>query len=467
MEVSPATERLVTLEMAREKRRFVCQECGYTTPRSLGRCPGCQSWQSFAEEIEQLTTSSKHRGIGQASREPEPISQVMASEVERHLTGMSEFDRVLGGGIVPGSVVLIGGDPGIGKSTLLLQASDALSRNYGDILYVSGEESVSQTKLRATRLGVVSDTLYVLCENDLEQIEKHIQTLNPKVVIVDSIQAVYLSSIQSAPGSVTQIRECAGRLLICAKNRNVPVFLVGHVTKDGTLAGPRILEHMVDTVLYFEGEQHHIYRVLRAIKNRFGSTNEIGIFEMQNRGLVDVMNPSELFLSNSEEEVAGSIVVSSMEGTRPLLMEVQALVVPTNHGNPRNTATGVDRHRIALLIAVLNKRVGIDVGGADVFVNITGGLRVAEPGIDLGVLMAIASSYREIPIDRQTVMIGEVGLGGEIRPVTHVERRIREAAKLGFTRAIFPEYNRKGLEIEEHIELIGVKDVYDSLSALL
>lgn len=453
--------------MAREKRRFVCQECGYITPRSLGRCPGCQSWQSFAEEIEQLAASSKHRGIGQASREPEPISQVVASEVERHLTGMSEFDRVLGGGIVPGSVVLIGGDPGIGKSTLLLQASDALSRNYGDILYVSGEESVSQTKLRATRLGVTSDTLFVLCENDLEQIEKHIQTLNPKVIIVDSIQAVYLSSIQSAPGSVTQIRECAGRLLICAKNRNVPVFLVGHVTKDGTLAGPRILEHMVDTVLYFEGEQHHIYRVLRAIKNRFGSTNEIGIFEMQNRGLVDVMNPSELFLSNREEEVSGSIVVSSMEGTRPLLMEVQALVVPTNHGNPRNTATGVDRHRIALLIAVLNKRVGIDVGGADVFVNITGGLRVAEPGIDLGVLMAIASSYREIPIDRQTVMIGEVGLGGEIRPVTHVERRIREAAKLGFTRAIFPEYNRKGLEIEEHIELIGVKDVYGSLSALL
>ena len=453
--------------MAREKRRFVCQECGYTTPRSLGRCPECKSWQSFAEEIEELATSSKHRGIGQASREPEPISKIEAGEVERHLTGMVEFDRVLGGGIVPGSVVLIGGDPGIGKSTLLLQASDALSRNYGDILYVSGEESVSQTKLRATRLGVVSDTLYVLCENNLEQVEKHIETLKPKVVIVDSIQAVYLSSIQSAPGSVTQIRECAGRLLVCAKNRNIPVFLVGHVTKDGTLAGPRILEHMVDTVLYFEGEQHHIYRVLRAIKNRFGSTNEIGIFEMQNRGLVDVMNPSELFLTNREEEVSGSVVVSSIEGTRPLLMEVQALVVPTNYGNPRNTATGVDRHRIALLIAVLNKRVGIDVGGADVFVNITGGLRVAEPGIDLGVLIAIASSHRDMPVDRQTVMIGEVGLGGEIRPVTHVERRIREAAKLGFRRAIFPEYNRKGLEIEEDIELIGVKDVYDSLSALL
>ena len=453
--------------MAREKRKFVCQECGYTTPKTLGRCPGCKSWQSFAEEVETLITPSRQRGIGQASREPEPISQVTASEVERHLTGMLEFDRVLGGGIVPGSVVLIGGDPGIGKSTLLLQASDALSQNYGDVLYVSGEESVSQTKLRATRLGVISDTLYVLCENNLEQIEKHIEARKPKVVIIDSIQAVYLSSIQSAPGSVTQVRECTGHLLICAKNRNIPVFLVGHVTKEGAIAGPRILEHMVDTVLYFEGERHHIYRVLRAIKNRFGSTNEIGIFEMQNTGLVDVMNPSEIFLSNREEQVSGSVIVSSMEGTRPLLMEVQALVVPTNYSNPRNTAAGVDRHRIALLIAVLNKRVGIDVGDADVFVNITGGLHVDEPGIDLGVLMAISSSHRDIPVDRQTVIIGEVGLGGEIRPVTHVDRRIREAAKLGFKRAIFPEYNRKNLDIDVDIELVGVSDVYDSLGALL
>ncbi len=453
--------------MAREKRKFVCQECGYTTPKTLGRCPNCKSWQSFAEEVEELITPSRHRGIGQVSREPEPISQVTASEVERHLTGMSEFDRVLGGGIVPGAVILIGGDPGIGKSTLLLQASDALSRNYGDVLYVSGEESVSQTKLRATRLGIKSDTLYVLCENNLEQIQKHIEDRKPKVVVIDSIQAVYLTSIQSAPGSVTQIRECTGHLLICAKNRNIPIFLIGHVTKEGVIAGPRVLEHMVDTVLYFEGEGHHIYRVLRAIKNRFGSTNEIGIFEMRNTGLADVMNPSEIFLSDRKEQVSGSVVVSSMEGTRPLLMEIQALVVPTNYGNPRNTAAGVDRHRIALLIAVLNKRVGIDVGDSDVFVNITGGLRIDEPGIDLGVLMAISSSHRDMPIDRQTVMIGEVGLGGEIRPVTHVDRRIREAAKLGFRRAIFPEYNRKGLNIDDDIELVGVKDVYDSLAALL
>ena len=454
------------MEMAREKRKFVCQECGYTTPKTLGRCPNCKSWQSFAEEVETLITSSRHRGIGQTSREPEPISEITASEVERHLTGMAEFDRVLGGGIVPGSVVLIGGDPGIGKSTLLLQASDALSRKYGDVLYVSGEESVSQTKLRATRLGVASDTLYVLCENNLEEIDKHIEEQKPKVVIIDSIQSVYLSSIQSAPGSVTQIRECAGHLLICAKNRNIPVFLVGHVTKEGMIAGPRVLEHMVDTVLYFEGERHHIYRILRAIKNRFGSTNEIGIFEMRSTGLIDVLNPSEIFLSNREEQVSGSVVVSSMEGTRPLLMEVQALVVPTNYGNPRNTTTGVDRQRIALLIAVLNKRVGINVGDSDVFVNVTGGLRVDEPGIDLGVLMAICSSHRDMPIDRKTVMIGEVGLGGEIRPVTHVDRRIREAAKLGFTRVMFPEYNRKGLDIDADIELVGVSDVHDSLTAL-
>ncbi len=452
--------------MAREKRKFVCQECGYTTPKTLGRCPNCKSWQSFAEEVETLITPSRHRGIGQTSREPEPISEITASEVERHLTGMAEFDRVLGGGIVPGSVVLIGGDPGIGKSTLLLQASDALSRKYGDVLYVSGEESVSQTKLRATRLSVASDTLYVLCENNLEEIEKHIETQKPKVVIIDSIQSVYLSSIQSAPGSVTQIRECTGHLLICAKNRNIPVFLVGHVTKEGMIAGPRVLEHMVDTVLYFEGERHHIYRILRAIKNRFGSTNEIGIFEMRSTGLIDVMNPSEIFLSNREEQISGSVVVSSMEGTRPLLMEVQALVVPTNYGNPRNTTAGVDRQRIALLIAVLNKRVGINVGDSDVFVNVTGGLRVDEPGIDLGVLMAICSSHRDMPIDRKTVMVGEVGLGGEIRPVTHVDRRIREAAKLGFTRVMFPEYNRKGLDIDVDIELVGVSDVYDSLTAL-
>lgn len=453
--------------MARTKHKFVCQECGYTTPKTLGKCPGCQAWNSFEEETEIISSSPLHRTIGQHSNKPELISDVTSTDIERQVTGMDEFDRVLGGGIVPGSVILIGGDPGIGKSTLLLQASDALSRKYGSVLYVSGEESVNQIKIRSTRLGVASDNLYVLCENNLEEIDRHIEKLQPQVVVIDSIQAVYLSDFQSAPGSITQIRECAAHLLICAKNQNIPMFLVGHVTKEGTLAGPRILEHIVDTVLYFEGERHHLYRVLRAIKNRFGSTNELGIFEMQNRGLVDVKNPSQLFLSDRDEEISGSVIVSSMEGSRPLLLEVQALVVSTHYGNPRNTATGIDRNRVALLIAVLNKRIGMDISDSDVFVNITGGLRVDEPGIDLGVLMAIISNHRNILIDPRTVVIGEVGLGGEIRPVPHVEKRIKEAAKLGFTRAIYPEYHQKGLEIDEQIELIGVKNIHDSLNVLL
>lgn len=453
--------------MAQAKHKFVCQECGYTTPRGLGKCPSCQAWHSFAEETEIVTTSPLHRVISHQSNTPEVIAHVTAEDVERQYTGMPEFDRVLGGGIVPGSVILIGGDPGIGKSTLLLQASDALSRKYGNVLYVSGEESVNQTKIRSNRLGVNSETLYVLCENNLEQIETHIEKLQPQAVVIDSIQSVYLTDFQSAPGSITQIRECAAQLLICAKKQDIPIFLVGHVTKEGNLAGPRVLEHIVDTVLYFEGEKHHIYRVLRATKNRFGSTNELGIFEMQNKGLVDVKNPSQLFLSDREENISGSVIVSSMEGTRPLLLEVQALVVPTHYGTPRNTATGIDRNRVALLVAVLHKRVGLDIGDSDVFVNITGGIRIDEPGIDLGVLMAIISNHRNKPIDPRTVIIGEVGLGGEIRPVPHIERRINEAAKLGFTKAIFPEYNQKSIDIKQTIELISVKNIYDSLNLLV
>ena len=368
---------------------------------------------------------------------------------------------------MPGSVVLIGGDPGIGKSTLLLQASDALSRIYGSVLYVSGEESVTQMKLRANRLGITSDSLYVLCENNLEQIEAQIASLQPYIVIIDSIQAVYVPEVQSAPGSINQVRESAVQLLITAKNKNVPIVLVGHVTKDGALAGPRVLEHMVDTVLYFEGENRLIYRVLRAVKNRFGSTNEIGIFEMLSNGLVEVKNPSALFISERQENTSGSVVVSSIEGTRPLLLELQALVSPASSGIPRNTATGVDRHRIALLIAVLQKRVGLDIGGSDVFVNITGGMRLDEPGIDLGTAIAITSNHRDIAIDPRTVIIGEVGLGGEVRPVTQIEKRLGEAAKLGFNRAIFPEYNRKNLELRQDINLVGVKDLYGALSALL
>jgi len=452
--------------MAKERRQFVCQECGYSSIRWLGRCPECEKWNTFVEEVEEAP-SARHRPLGQPASRPEPITQIAASEDDRLLTEIGEFDRVLGGGIVPGSVVLIGGDPGIGKSTLLLQASDAISRIYGTVLYVSGEESVTQTKLRANRLGITSDSLYVLCENNIEQIETHIMQLNPYAVVIDSIQTVYRPELQSAPGSITQIRESAAQLLIIAKGKNIPIILVGHVTKEGSLAGPRILEHMVDTVLYFEGERQHVYRVLRAVKNRFGSTNEIGIFEMLSQGLAEVKNPSELFISERQENTSGSVVVSSIEGTRPLLLELQALVAPATFGIPRNTTTGVDRHRIALLIAVLQKRVGLDIGDSDVFVNITGGMRVDEPGIDLGIVMAITSNHRDIAIDSRTVIIGEVGLGGEVRAVTHIEKRLREAAKLGFNRAIFPEYNRKGLELKEDIDLIGVQDLYGALSASL
>lgn len=453
--------------MAKETRRFVCQECGYNSIKWLGRCPECDKWNSFFEEIEEATPSAMHWTVGTAASLPEPITQVTASEEDRLKTEIGEFDRVLGGGLVPGSVVLIGGDPGIGKSTLLLQASNALSQVYGLVLYVSGEESLTQTKLRANRLNINSDSLYILCENNLEHIETQIAKLQPYAVVIDSIQTVYIPALQSAPGSITQIRESAGKLLIIAKGKNIPIILIGHVTKEGALAGPRILEHMVDAVLYFEGERQHVYRVLRAVKNRFGSTNEIGIFEMLSQGLAEVKNPSELFISERQEDISGSVVVSSVEGTRPLLLELQALVSPSNFGSPRNTTTSVDHHRIALLVAVLQKRVGLDIGDSDVFVNITGGMRVGEPGIDLGIVMAIASNHRDIAIHPRTVVIGEVGLGGEVRPVTHIEKRLREAAKLGFDRAVFPEYNRKGLELAEEIELVGVRDLYDALSALL
>ena len=331
---------------------------------------------------------------------------------------------------------------------------------------MSGEESASQTKLRANRLDINSDSLYVLCENNYEQIESHISDLNPQVVVVDSIQTIYLAKIQSAPGSVTQLRECTGHLLLLAKSKNIPIILVGHVTKEGAIAGPKILEHMVDTVLYFEGEQQQLYRVLRAVKHRFGSTNEIGVFDMVANGLSEIKNPSELFIEHRQENSSGSVIVSSVEGSRPLLLELQALVSPSNLGIPRNTTTGVDRHRIALLVAVLQKRVGFSIGDSDVFVNVTGGMRLNERGIDLGIALAIASSHRDKPIDSATVVLGEVGLGGEVRPVSHIEKRLQESQKLGFTRVIFPKFNRKGMKVLDGIELIGVSDLYEALGVV-
>ncbi len=453
--------------MPRERTQFICQECGSASPKWMGKCPSCGKWNTFVEEaVPAAVPSFKRRKFDTTENEPQPITQITASEEERLKTGIEELDRVLGGGIVPGSIVLVGGDPGIGKSTLMLQATELLSQKYGTVLYVSGEESATQTKLRANRLGVSSENLYVLCETTLELIEMHIERLQPKVVVIDSIQSTYRSELQSTPGSVSQIKASASQLLLTAKSSNIPIILVGHVTKEGAIAGPKVLEHMVDTVLYFEGERQHIYRILRAVKNRFGSTNEIGIFEMLGSGLTEVKNPSELFLSERQTDISGSVVVSSMEGTRPLLLELQALVAPSNFSIPRSMTTGVDRYRTAMLMAVLEKRLGLDIQDSDVYINITGGVKVVEPGIDLGVVAAVTSNHRDLPIDAQTVVIGEVGLGGEVRAVTHIEKRIREAAKLGFARVIFPEYNRRGLEINENIELVGVKNIYETLGVL-
>ncbi len=452
--------------MAKKRTIFVCQECGNTSPKWMGKCADCDSWNSFVEQLD-VSAQTMRQKVERTHSNPQPITQITASEEERLKTGVEEFDRVLGGGLVPGSVVLIGGDPGIGKSTLMLQTTDSLSRTYGTTLYVSGEESATQTKLRANRLNVSSEQLYLLCETNLDLISSHINQLQPNIAVIDSIQTVYHPDLRSTPGNVSQIRACASQLILIAKEKGIPILLVGHVTKDGSLAGPKVLEHMVDTVLYFEGERHHVYRILRAVKNRFGSTNEIGIFEMLGRGLAEVKNPSELFLSERQEDISGSVVVPSLEGTRPLLLELQALVAPSNFGTPRNMATGVERNRVAMLLAVLEKRVGLQLQDSDVYVNITGGVKVTEPGIDLGTVVAIASNYRDLPVDARTVIIGEVGLGGEVRAVTQIEKRIREAAKLGFTRAVFPESNQKGLDINEEIELIGVKNIFDALSILL
>jgi DNA repair protein RadA/Sms len=384
----------------------------------------------------------------------------------RQSCGISEFDRVLGGGLVEGSMVLIGGDPGIGKSTLLLQASAHLAASTGKVLYVSAEESVEQIKLRAMRMGINSDSLFLLGETNIERIIAQINALKPAAAIIDSIQTVFTSSIESAPGSVSQVRESAGRLMLSAKGGKIPVFLVGHVTKDGSLAGPRVLEHLVDTVLYFEGDCGHTFRILRAVKNRFGSTNEIGVFEMKDTGLSPVANPSELFLAERPLGVSGSIVVSALEGTRPLLVELQALVSATSYGNPRRTTIGVDHNRLALLVAVLEKKVGLHLSGHDIFLNAAGGVKLNEPAADLGMVLAVASSHLDKPVDPQTLFIGEVGLSGEVRAVNQPELRVREAVKLGFTRCILPGGSVKQVKVKG-IELIGVKTVDEALTAAL
>lgn len=453
----------------KQKTIFVCQECGYTLPKWVGRCPDCGKWNTLVEELDVSSRkTTTHRRIApDGQNRPQPVISIQASEQERLKSGIEEFDRVLGGGAVPGSVALIGGDPGMGKSTLLLQATDSLSQKYGPVLYVSGEESAAQTKLRADRLGIKSPQLYILCETDIDAIEKHIENMSPHAVVVDSIQTVYKPDVQSTPGNVTQVRESAATLLYIAKSRAIPIFIVGHMTKEGAIAGPKVLEHMVDTVLYLEGDSYHVYRILRAVKNRFGSTNEIGVFEMRDTGLVEVNNPSEMLLSERQEDVSGSVVISIVEGTRPILLELQALVAPANFGMPQRTANGIDRNRLALLLAVLDKRAGFHIQNSDVFVNVVGGMQAAEPGVDLGTIIAIASNYKNIPVDSKTVVIGEVGLGGEVRAVYQAEKRIREAAKLGFTKAVVSQYNLRGSKIKTDIQVRGVQTINDALNVLL
>ncbi len=448
-----------------QKTAFFCQNCGYESPKWVGKCPGCGEWNRFAEEPTK-TTDSRVPPEYQLNEKPRAIDTVEADEKARLKTGLAEMDRVLGGGIVGGSAILVGGDPGIGKSTLLLQVLHRLASGGRKVLYVTGEESASQIKLRADRIGASSKDLYVLVEVALENILKYIKEVGPAVVVIDSIQTVYCSLLTSAPGSVGQVREASERLIILSKKTGIPVFLVGHVTKDGSIAGPKVLEHMVDTVLYFEGDSGHSYRIIRGIKNRFGPTNEIGVFEMRDRGLIEVSNPSEYFLTERPEGMAGSVVVAAIEGTRPILVEVQALVVSTSFGMPGRTAIGVDVNRVSLLVAVLDKIGGLHLGNHDIFLNVAGGVKLSEPAADLGVVAAIASSFLDRPVDPKTVVFGEVGLTGEVRGINQMEVRIREAARMGFKRCVLPRTQLRGLDKAGAIELIRVGHLKELLGEI-
>lgn len=452
--------------MPKIKTFFQCQACGYISPKWLGKCPDCGAWNSLVEEKKETVTRHSSLVTHLGKSEPQALSSITGEYGQRTSTGMKELDRVLGGGVVAGSVILIGGDPGIGKSTLLLQTLSGLSRKYGRVLYVSGEESPEQIKIRSERLSINSEEIILLSETSLEVIVNAASKLLPKAMVVDSIQTVYTEELVSAPGSVSQVRDCAAKLMLFAKRSDIPVFLVGHVTKEGAIAGPRVLEHIVDTVLYFEGDRGHSYRMLRTVKNRFGSTNELGIFEMSDSGLIEVENPSELFLLERPLNVSGSTVIASLEGTRPLMVEIQALVSQTNFGIPRRTTIGVDFNRVNLLVAVLEKRAGLHLGGMDIFVNVVGGLRIIEPAVDLGIVTTITSSLRDIPVDPKVFVFGEVGLSGEIRAVTQAEARIKEASKIGFKRAVMPIGNSEKIKNNFGLEIIGVKDVEDSLDAI-
>lgn len=459
--------------MAKKTSIFFCQSCGYESSKWMGQCPGCKEWNTFVEEaVDRSALSLAGKGgsvkvhTGKELPKPLPLSAIALSDEERIGTFMPELDRVLGGGIVRGSLVLVGGDPGIGKSTLLLQVCRNLAKQSLPVLYISGEESLQQIKLRASRIGSFGDSLELVSETNLNTIQEVILRKNPRIVVIDSIQTMFSEQIGSAPGSVSQVRESTGILMQLAKVMGIMIFIVGHVTKEGVVAGPRVLEHMVDTVLYFEGDRHETYRILRAVKNRFGSTNEIGVFEMRSEGLVEVPNPSEYMLSGKPIGASGSVVACSIEGTRPILLEVQALICRSFFGNPRRTATGTDYNRVNLLMAVLEKRLGLQLAECDAYVNIAGGIRMNEPAIDLGIVMAIMSSHLDRPVNEKTICFGEVGLAGEVRGVSMAEQRVLEAKKLGFETCILPRVSMAGFASPEGIRLIGVRNVKEVLDAL-
>ena len=451
--------------MAKGKKNiFFCQNCGHEENKWLGQCPMCKEWNTFVEESVSI---SKVSTVKQA-RDAEVVSlrQIETNQEDRICTNIGELDRVLGGGIVPGSLILVGGDPGIGKSTLLLQVCQRLSNNKKEVLYISGEESLKQIKLRANRMGEFEENMYLLCETNLEIIKSVIEKRKPEIVVIDSIQTMYNEEVSSAPGSVSQVRESTNVFMQLAKGLGISIFIVGHVTKEGTVAGPRVLEHMVDTVLYFEGDRHASYRILRGVKNRFGSTNEIGVFEMRQNGLAEVENPSEFMLSGKPEHASGSVVACSMEGTRPILLEVQALVCNSNFGMPRRTAAGTDYNRVNLLMAVLEKRAGVHLSNSDAYVNIAGGIKMNEPAIDLGIVLALVSSYKNQPIDEKTIVFGEVGLSGEVRAVSMPEQRVAEAKKLGFKTCIIPQVSMDMVKGIQGIQIVGVKTIHDAIQLI-
>ncbi|ANZ61523.1 DNA repair protein RadA [Secundilactobacillus paracollinoides] len=454
--------------MAKAKTQFICQNCGYQAPRFLGRCPNCGKWNTLVEEVvESAAAPVSHATVSGTLAKPEKLAAVSTEKEPRIKTQMAELNRALGGGVVPGSLVLIGGDPGIGKSTLLLQVSGQLSQTGGTVLYVSGEESANQIKMRANRLSVASDNLYLYPETDMGRIKENIASMKPDYVVIDSVQTMSEPDIQSAVGSVSQIREVTAELMRIAKTQGVTIFVVGHVTKGGAIAGPKILEHMVDTVLYFEGDLHHTYRILRAVKNRFGSTNELGIFEMQEDGLQEVKNPSEIFLEERLEDATGSSIVVSMEGTRPILVEIQALITPSVFGNAQRTASGVDRNRVSLIMAVLEKRASIMLQNQDAYIKAAGGVKLDEPAIDLALAISIASSYRDQGTNPEECYVGEIGLTGEIRRVNRIESRINEAQKLGFKKIYVPKNNLEDWTAPTGIEVVGVTTIKQALKLIL